>query len=78
MKRWMPQSLYNVKPWAMMAVGAILSLGSMVLSIQDGAWSVLRGLACFAGAGLAIGGGAILQLRQSYRARSKWRRDSSR
>jgi hypothetical protein len=33
---------------------------------------------CFAGVGLAIAGGAILQLRQDYRARSKWQREHSR
>jgi protein-S-isoprenylcysteine O-methyltransferase Ste14 len=74
MKRWRSDALYNARPWIMMAVGAILCLGSMGWSIVEGDWAVWRGISCFAGAGLAIAGGAILQLRQQYRARSKWQR----
>jgi hypothetical protein len=35
--------------------------------------TVWRGLLCLGG---AIVGGAILQMRQDYRAQSKWRRDT--
>jgi type II secretory pathway component PulL len=48
----------------------------MLWSLSAGLWTVWRGLLCFAGAALAIVGGATLQLRQDYRARSKWRRDA--
>jgi hypothetical protein len=34
-----------------------------------------RSLLCLGGMVLAIVGGATLQLRQDYRARSKWRRE---
>jgi hypothetical protein len=78
MKRWAPPALYNSKPWVMIVGGAILCLGAMFLSIYYGDWTVLRGLSCFAGAGLVIAGGAILQLRQTYRARSKWYRNRPR
>ncbi|MGA2776283.1 MAG: hypothetical protein ABSF94_01910 [Steroidobacteraceae bacterium] len=78
MKIWTPQSLYSAKPWVMIAGGAILALGSTFWSLVEGSWTVWRGLGCFAGAVLAVGGGAIAQLRQEYRARSKWRRDGSR
>jgi hypothetical protein len=78
MKRWTPQTLYSVKPWFLIVLGAILALGAMFWSLSEGLWTVLRGLCCFAGAGFAIGGGAILQLRQNYRARSKWRREGQR
>ncbi|MFI4890402.1 MAG: hypothetical protein ACHQIL_07715 [Steroidobacterales bacterium] len=78
MKRWSPDGLYNAKPWIMMTGGTILCVGSMVMSIVIGDWTILRGMGCFAGAGLAIAGGAILQLRQSYRANSKWRRSTHR
>ncbi len=46
-------------------------------SLSAGYWTVWRGLLLFAGAALAIVGGATLQLRQDYRARSKWRRETS-
>jgi hypothetical protein len=46
----------------------------MVWSLSAGLWTVWRGLLCFGGAALAIVGGATLQLRQDYRAQSKWRR----
>ena len=78
MKRWSPDSVYNAKPWVMMGVGAILCTGSMAMSVWLGEWTTLRGLGCFAGAALVIAGGAILQLRQTYRANSKWRRNTQR
>jgi hypothetical protein len=38
-------------------------------------WTVWRSFLCFLGAALAITGAATLQMRQDYRAKSKWRRD---
>jgi protein-S-isoprenylcysteine O-methyltransferase Ste14 len=78
MKHWTPPGYYNAKPWVMMGVGAILCLGSMGMSIKIGDWTVWRGMGCFVGAVLVIAGGAILQLRQTYRANSKWRRNMNR
>lgn len=71
----MPQTLYDAKPWAFIGVGALLALGMTGWSISDGYWTVWRGLSMFAGAALVIVGGATLQMRQDYRARSKWRRE---
>jgi hypothetical protein len=68
--------LYDAKPWAFIGIGVILAIGSMLWSLWDGLWTVWRGLSCFGGAALAIVGGATLQLRLDYRARSKWRRDA--
>jgi hypothetical protein len=76
MDTWTPQKLYDVKPWVFMAVGAILGVGMMLWSLLAGNWTVWRGLLCLGGAGLAIVGGATLQMRQDYRAKSKWRRDA--
>jgi hypothetical protein len=39
-------------------------------------WVFVVAGAFLGGAGLAIVGGAILQMRQDYRAQSKWRRDT--
>ena len=78
MKRWIPDPLYGAKPWAFMLIGAVLAVGMMAWSWWDGAWTPWRSLLCFAGAGAVISGGAILQLRQTYRARSKWRREQDR
>ena len=75
MKRWIPDPIYGAKPWAFMVLGAILSIGTMAWSWWEGSWSAWGGLLCIAGAASAISGGAILQLRQNYRVRSKWRRD---
>jgi hypothetical protein len=47
-------------------------------SLAAGYWTVLRGLSLFGGAALAIVGGITLQMRQDYRARSKWRRETPR
>lgn len=66
--------LYDAKPWVFVGVGGVLVIGMMVWSLSAGLWTVWRGLLCFGGATLAIVGGATLQLRQDYRARSKWRR----
>ena len=77
MRSWTPQTLYDVKPWAFIGIGVVFAIGMMLWSLWDGSWTVWRGLLCFGGAALAIVGGATLQLRQDYRARSKWRRDGS-
>jgi hypothetical protein len=74
MRAWTPQTLYDAKPWVFVTVGAILAVGMMVWSLSAGLWTVWRCLLCFGGAALAIVGGATLQLRQDYRAQSKWRR----
>lgn len=78
MRPWMPQSLYNAKPWFLIGVGALLGGGMTIWSFSDGAWTIVRSLLCLLGAGLAIAGGATLQLRQDYRAQSKWRRNRPR
>jgi hypothetical protein len=59
-----------------MAVGAVLGVGMMLWSLAAGSWTVWRGLLCLGGVALAIVGGATLQMRQDYRANSKWRRDA--
>ena len=76
MRSWTPRTLYEAKPWAFISIGVILAIGAMLWSLYAGLWTVWRGLMCLAGAALAIVGGATLQLRQDYRARSKWRRDA--
>ncbi len=76
MPSWTPQTLYDVKPWVFMGLGAILGIGMMLWSLADGQWTLWRGLLCLGGVALAIVGGATLQMRQEYRAKSKWRRDA--
>jgi hypothetical protein len=75
MRSWTPQTLYDAKPWVFIGFGAVLAIGMMMWSLWAGYWTVWRGLLLFGGAALAIIGGATLQLRQDYRARSKWRRE---
>jgi len=74
MRAWMPEVLYDAKPWVFVALGVLLGVGAVVWSLVVGSWTVWRSLLCFGGAAFAIVGGATLQLRQDYRARSKWRR----
>jgi hypothetical protein len=76
MRPWSPQTLYDAKPRAFITVGTILALGMMLWSLSAGVWTVWGGLLRFAGAALAIVGGATQQLRQDCRARSNWRRDA--
>jgi len=78
MKSWTPQALYDAKPWVFMLVGAMLAIGMTAWSLHVGYWTIVRSLSLFAGAALAIVGGATLQIRQDYRARSKWRRETPR
>lgn len=75
MRAWTPRTIYEAKPWILIGVGAVLAIGAMLWSLEAGQWSVWRGLLCFSGAALAVVGGITLQLRQDYRARSKWRRE---
>jgi hypothetical protein len=74
-RTWTPQTLYDAKPWALIGLGTVLAIGMTAWSLAAGYWTVWRGLSVFAGAALAIVGGATLQMRQDYRARSKWRRE---
>jgi protein-S-isoprenylcysteine O-methyltransferase Ste14 len=78
MRAWTPQTWYEAKPWAQFATGALLGIGMVAWSLRAGSWTAWRGLLCFAGAALAVVGGATLQRRQEYRARSKWRRETRR
>jgi protein-S-isoprenylcysteine O-methyltransferase Ste14 len=74
MRSWTPQTLYDAKPWGLAGTGVVLALGSIGWSLSAGVWTVWRSLLCFAGVALTIIGGITLQMRQDYRARSKWRR----
>jgi hypothetical protein len=76
MRSWTPPSLYEAKPWVLISLGAVLGVGMMLWSLSAGSWTMWRGLLCLAGAASAIVGGATLQMRQDYRANSKWRRDA--
>jgi hypothetical protein len=76
MRSWTPQTLYDVKPWVLIVLGALLGVGMMLWSLSAGQWTLWRGLLCLGGVALAIVGGATLQMRQEYRANSKWRRDA--
>jgi hypothetical protein len=78
MRSWTPKSLYDAKPWAFMGLGAVLALGMAGWSLSVGYWTWWRGLSLAIGAALGIIGGATLQMRQDYRARSKWRRETRR
>ena len=74
--RWTPQGVYEAKPWVFISLGALLAVGMMLWSLSAGQWTLWRGLLCLGGVALAIVGGATLQMRQEYRANSKWRRDA--
>jgi hypothetical protein len=76
MRVWTPQKLYDAKPWAFIGIGVAFAIGMMLWSLSAGSWTLWRGLLCFGGAALAVVGGATMQLRQDYRARSKWRRET--
>jgi hypothetical protein len=78
MKSWTPKTLYDAKPWVFVVVGAALAIGMMAWSLAAGYWLIWRSLLCLGGVALAIVGGVTLQLRQDYRARSKWRRETRR
>jgi uncharacterized iron-regulated membrane protein len=62
----------------MIIVGVLLAAGATAWSIVMGFWTVWSCLAMLSGTALAIIGGVVLQMRQDYRARSKWRRETSR
>jgi len=80
MHSWTPQALYEAKPRLLIGLGAVLTLGATATawSLVQGYRTVWRGLLLLAGAALAIVVGALLQLRQDYRARSKRRRETPR
>jgi hypothetical protein len=77
-RNWTPHSLYEAKPWVLIAVGVAAFLGMTVWSLIDGLWTAWRSLSCVGGAGVTVAGGAMLQLRRDYRSRSKWFRESRR
>jgi hypothetical protein len=75
MPTWTNRRLYEAKPWLFICIGAVLGIGMMLWSLADGLWTFWRSMLCLGGVALAIVGGATLQMRQDYRARSKWRRE---
>lgn len=75
MRFWTPAVVYEAKPWALIGTGAGLGIGMMLWSMHAGLWTPSRSLLCLIGFALSLVGGATLQLRQDYRARSKWRRE---
>ena len=75
MRSWIPQRLYEAKPWVLILLGALLLVSMMAWSMISGSWTAIRSLLMLLGAALAIAGGATLQMRQEYRANSKWRRE---
>jgi len=77
-RKWIPKTLYEAKPWVLIVIGCGVLLGATAWSLIDGAWTTWRSLACVAGAAVAVAGGATLQLRLDYRARSKWFREGRR
>jgi hypothetical protein len=74
MRRWISDTVYNERPWLMMASGAVLCFGAVLWLIIAAEWSLWQSLGCVFGVWLIIRGGVILLRRQNYRARSKWRR----
>jgi hypothetical protein len=78
MRAWTPQTLYDARPWVFVSVGAVLAIGMTLWSMSAGLWTVWRCFLCFAGVVLTTVGGVTLQMRQDYRARSKWRRETRR
>lgn len=78
MRVWTPQRLYEAIPWCFVATGVALAVGMMLWSLTVGLWTVWRGLLCVGGAALSVVGGITMQMRQEYRARSKWRRETRR
>ena len=50
MRSWIPQTLYDAKPWVFICVGTVLAIGMVVWSLSAGLWTVWRCLLCFAGA----------------------------
>lgn len=75
MRGWTPHRIYEAKPWVFVCIGAVLTIGTMFWSLAAGLWTFWRSMLCLGGMGLAIVGGATLQMRRDYRARSKQRRD---
>jgi len=76
MKSWTRDSIYGARPWVLIGVGVGLALGMMLWSLSEGLWTLWRSLLCLGGTALCIVGGAILQMRLDYRARSKLRREA--
>ena len=74
MRCWTPKTLYGMKPLEFIVAEGQLRVGMRLWSLWAVVWTVLRGLLCLSGAALASVGGAAMQMRQDYRANSKWRR----
>jgi hypothetical protein len=74
MRRWIPDTVYNERPWLMMTSGAVLCIGAVLWMIIAAEWSLWQSLGSVLGAWFIIRGAVILLRRQNYRARSKWRR----
>ena len=75
-KRWWPESFYEARPFAAIALGLLAALLAMARAWSIEHWEVPAMLLAGAGCGVFIYGAAVLQMRGDYRRRSRWHREN--
>ncbi len=72
---WWPESLYELRPYGALAIGALAGTLAALRSWAVGDWGVAFAVSLLLGSAVIVYGGAVLQMRFEYRRRSRWNRE---
>ena len=74
-KLWLPEPIYEMKPYGALALGLLAVLLGAIRSWATQAWDVKFAAAALFAAVLIAYAAAILRMRFDYRRRSRWNRE---
>ena len=75
---WLPEPVYEAKPYGALGLGALVGIGSFFRSLSEGSWDMVFAAAFVAGCLVLVYGGMILQMRQEYRRSAAHKRPERR
>lgn len=75
---WWPEPLYELKPYAALALGLLAGLVGTVRSWAAQAWDAIFALTVLSGMAGVLYAVTIFRMRHAYRSRSRWNRERRR
>lgn len=74
-KLWLPEPIYEMKPYGALAIGLLALLLGAARSWATQDWDLNFAAAAIIAAIFVLYGAAILRMRHVYRGRSRWHRE---
>jgi hypothetical protein len=75
---WWPEPVYEARPYGALTLGLLAGAIALARSIAVGSWERPFLAALMLGCGVMVYGGVVLQMRYSYRRRSRWNKERRR